>query len=325
MRTYIKSIVGIMFISLIFQSCEKATLPVLTTDKIDIQTLSTATGGGTITSDGGGSITERGLCWGPAQGPTTVDRTTSDGKGDGTFTSNLSGLTTNTTYYVRAYATNSAGTSYGNEVSFTLFLKAPGPSVSDVDGNSYNSVKIGDQVWVTKNLSTTRFNNNTEIPFVSGSMNWDPLSTPAYCWYFEGVWQPWCKDNYGALYNWYAVNTGKLCPAGWHVPTNSEWNKLFKYLGGPSVAGGKLKAEGTVLWADPNAGATNESGFTGLPGGLRLGNQFHGDREQGYWWSADQVDQFYIIVNNINFRTGALGASNLYLKNYGFSVRCLKD
>ncbi len=131
----------------------------------------------------------------------------------------------NTTYYVRAYATNSAGTGYGSQLSVTT----PG-AVTYVDGNVYNIVIIGTHVWMKENLKTTKYNDGSNIPLVIDSTTWVNLTTPGYCWYNNDATSH--KNTYGALYNWYAVNTGKLCPAGWYVPSDTEWQTLMNYLGG---------------------------------------------------------------------------------------------
>lgn len=144
--------------------------------------------------------------------------------------------------------------------------------VVDAGGNVYTTVIIGNQEWFTENLRTTKYNNGTPIPNITSNSEWGNLTTGAYAWYDND--EATYKYAQGALYNWYAVETGNLCAAGWHVPTDAEWTTLTDYLGGASVAGGKLKATGTIeaetgLWHDPNTGATNETGFTALPGGGR--------------------------------------------------------
>lgn len=137
--------------------------------------------------------------------------------------------------------------------------------VLDTDGNIYHTVVIGNQVWIVENLKTTRYNDGTSIPLVTGNTEWINLTTPGYCWYDNDITN---KETYGALYNWYAVQTNKICPAGWHVPSDSEWTALTDFLGGESTAGGKLKEAGTMHWDSPNTGATDESGLTLLPGGF---------------------------------------------------------
>lgn len=196
-------------------------------------------------------------------------------------------------------------------------------SISDVDGNTYKTIVIGSQTWMAENLRTTKYSNGDSIPLVSDSVAWINLSTPAYCWYKNN--QTNYGNTYGALYNKYTVNTTHLCPTGWHVPTDNEWTILANYLGGYYVAGGKVKETDTIHWKTPNAGATNESGFTALPGGRRKDTgAFNAMRFDGYWWSSTWVSDYqgfhWFIYNNGNFID----------KNYediisGNSVRCIKN
>jgi uncharacterized protein (TIGR02145 family) len=202
-----------------------------------------------------------------------------------------------------------------------------GTKAQDMDGNMYNTVTIGDQVWMKENLKTTRYNDGTAIPLVTDGTTFIHLGSAAYCWYNND--EATYKNDYGALYNQYAVNTGKLCPAGWHVPSWEEFEKLRDYLGGTSVAGGKLKESGTAHWASPNTGATNESGFTALPGGGMYGDpadpsentpgEFRLIGESGAWWSTTE-SRWLILSNN----SGAW-EYGWYIPWFGFSVRCLKD
>lgn len=203
-------------------------------------------------------------------------------------------------------------------------------SVKDFDGNVYKTVIIGKQVWMTENLKTTKYNDGSSIPLVKNTNEWKVLTTPAYCWYNNDEKEN--KNKFGALYNWYTVGTDKLCPKGWHVPTNLEWNILISYLGGENVAGGKLKEKGTTHWESPNTGATNISGFNALPGSSR---NFAGEfgftgsntlyyRSNGCWWSSSGLYDFnayYIRLYN------ALSEvyNSLSTKQSGYSVRCVKD
>jgi uncharacterized protein (TIGR02145 family) len=196
----------------------------------------------------------------------------------------------------------------------------------DFDGNAYNAVKIGKQVWMTENLKTTKYKDGTSIPLVTDSPTWGSLSTPAYCWYNEDKLT--YENLYGALYNWYAVNTGKLCPSGWHVPSNVEWTSLTTYLGGDSVAGDKLKESGSIHWVEPNTGATNESGFTALPSGGRVlyGDNwgFYNISNNGFWWSSNEYSttlawQLFMSSFQLNVNIGWSAKEN------GYSIRCLKD
>ena len=200
---------------------------------------------------------------------------TTDGTGIGTFTSHLTGLSPYTTYYLKAYATNAAGTAYGDEINFKTL-------VDDVDGNIYHYVTIGTQVWLVENMRVTKLNDGTPIPLVADDASWSSLTTPRYCWVNNLIAY---KEPYGAFYNWATVNTGKLCPSGWHVPSDTEGTTLAGFLGGTMAAGGKLKEAGTSHSTTPNTGATNESGFTGLPGGFRYwSGGFTDFGFSGYWW-----------------------------------------
>lgn len=192
--------------------------------------------------------------------------------------------------------------------------------IKDGDGNIYTTVKIGSQTWLTKNLKTTKYNDGTNIPLVTLSTDWKGLSTPAYCYYDN---DPINKDIYGALYNWYVVNTGKLCPKGFHIPTKDEWIILGNFLG--MEAGGAMKS--TTLWNTPNTGATNISGFTGLPGGQRTDNDaavFEGKGNGGYFWSSTQSNAFNAYNYYLSSNDAILNNYD-YTKTLGSSCRCLKD
>jgi uncharacterized protein (TIGR02145 family) len=205
--------------------------------------------------------------------------------------------------------------------------EAPQPVIgtfSDTDGNVYHAVSIGTQVWMVENLKTTRFNDGAAIPLVTDSGAWSALATPGYCWY--GNDSATNKDVYGALYNWFAVNSGKLAPAGWHVPTDSEWTVLTNYLGGASVAGGPLKEAGTAHWAFPNSGATNASGFTALPGGYRNPNgAFFYLGHDGYWWSSTVYDSADSWYRGMSYYGAANVGRQSYDNVYGLSVRCVRN
>jgi uncharacterized protein (TIGR02145 family) len=301
-RAYASNSLGTNYGNEVSFATNQIALATLTTADVTGITPTTAFSGGNITDDGGGTITASGVCWSTAQNPTIANNFTTDGSEIDGYSSTMSGLTVNTTYYVRAYATNSAGTSYGNQVSFTT---ASGFSaiifnsnltygtLSDIDGNVYKTIQIGSQTWMAENLKTTKFSDGTSIPNVTDLSVWDALTSPGYCWCLNNA--STYKAVYGALYNWYTVNTGKICPAGWHVPSYDEWNILSTFLGGLDVAGGKLKETGTTHWQSPNEGATNESGFTALPGSMRDVTADFGSGDEigiyGNWWSSTIVDQ----------------------------------
>jgi uncharacterized protein (TIGR02145 family) len=202
-------------------------------------------------------------------------------------------------------------------------------NVSDIDGNVYNTVLIGSQCWLGKNLKTTKFNDGTEIPNVTDNPVWDTISTPAYCWYDNN--QSY-KDPYGALYNGWvfdpSVNGGKqICPEGWHIPNDDEWTTLTDFLGGLNVAGGKLKEAGTAHWNAPNSGATNETGFTALPAGYRGTNSnFTQMGDINYLWSSTTHASYSTSAWWRSLSSASAGVYRHYLgKKLGMSVRCLKD
>ena len=304
-----------------------ATVPSISTTAASAIKMTTSTSGGNITSDGGAAVIARGVCWSTSPDPTTANNKTTNGSGIGSFTANLSGLSANTTYYIRAYATNSAGTGYGDEVSFITYEADTG-TFTDIDNNSYKFVTIGTQVWMAENLKTTKYNDGTPIPLVTDKNTWSLSSSPAYCWYNND--ETTNKSLYGALYKWYTVYTGKLCPIGWHLPSNAEWTTLSSYLGGEVEAGGKLKETGTIHWMNPNTGATNETGFAAVPSGYR--SYFDGDydtlRYGAYWWSSSEDPAYYgwseLFSNNSSLKSYNLNF-NYFAKKYGRSVRCLRD
>ena len=197
-------------------------------------------------------------------------------------------------------------------------------TVTDLDGNIYSTITIGNQIWLASNLKTTKFKDGTTIPLITGNTAWINLISPGYCWYNNDATT--YKSTYGALYNWYSVNSGRLCPTGWHVPSVGEWTTLSTYLGGDNVAGGKLKETGTNHWTTPNTGATNTSGFTAVPGGVRSWvGQFDLIGSYGNYWTSTEVsntgDANHKSMSNIMSILG----SNAGKKSDGYSVRCLKD
>ncbi|HOE05732.1 MAG TPA: fibrobacter succinogenes major paralogous domain-containing protein, partial [Bacteroidales bacterium] len=295
-------------------------------------TATSAISGGNITDDGNAAITARGVCWGTTQNPTLANSFTTDGTGAGSFTSNISGLNNGTTYYARAYATNSSGTAYGNQITFTTLI--PCTSLTDSrDGNSYQAVQIGNQCWMAENLAY--------LPSVVGPGTGSVATLYYYVYGYDGTVVADAKatanyDTYGVLYNWSAAMNGAtsssanpsgvqgVCPAGWHLPSDAEWTQLTDYLGGESLAGGKLKETGTTHWSSPNT-ATNETGFTALPGGYRYYNgSFYNFGYYGYWWSATEFS-----TSNAWDRSMLYSYSNVIRnssnKEVGFSVRCVRD
>jgi uncharacterized protein (TIGR02145 family) len=195
-----------------------------------------------------------------------------------------------------------------------------GSGVKDNDGNTYKTVTIGNQVWMAENLKTTKYRDGSTIPNIVDSTDWANLTSGAYCWYNNDVSY---KNKCGALYNWYTIKDNReLCPLGWHIPSDAEWQELITFLGGYSIAGGKLKT--TNMWKSPNTGADNSSGFSALPGGYCYLGDFYSIEEQGSWWSAyDVVDTeaFYMTV----FYCWSDAFTVQTNKKNGLSVRCIKD
>ncbi len=218
-----------------------------------------------------------------------------------------------TTYTVTG--TSTAGCTGTATVSVT--------STVTYDGVTYNTVQIGDQCWLKENLRTTKYNDGTSITNVTDNATWTSTTSGAYCCYSNDTSN--CT-TYGALYNWYAVNTGKLCPSGWHVPSDAEWDTLVNYLGGVNVAGGKLKETGTTHWWSPNNGATNSSGLTALPGGLRSGyeGKFLNLGGSGYWWSRSEEGGSTAWVRTLSYNNANVNRYSINERD-GFSVRCLRD
>ena len=338
----LKIVLALVLITAGFYSCQKNennTVPVLLTTEVTGITQTTAISGGNISSDGGATITARGVCWNTVENPTINDNKTTDGQGSGEFSSNMSGLTPNTTYYVRAYATNSAGTGYGEAISITTQSISFGNFTDPRDEADYQTVTIGNQVWMAENL---RY-----LPSVVGPEPGSDTTPYYYVYGYDGTDVSAAKatDNfasYGVLYNWPAAMAGSassttnpsgvqgVCPTGWHLPSHAEWTQLINYLGGVSDAGGKLKATGTIeagtgLWYEPNTGATNETGFTALPDGYRhYVGTFSSIGREGSWWTTTEYDSLNPLFQYTGHNHSDAGTFNL-LKRSGFSVRCLKD
>ena len=198
-------------------------------------------------------------------------------------------------------------------------------TITDIDGNVYTSITIGTQTWMLENLRTTRLNDGTVVPLVTDAAAWGSMSAPAYCWYNYN--ETGYKNTYGALYNWLTVNTDNLCPQGWHIPTDAEWDIMVNFLGGEGVAGGKMRGSGMMShWGGGNMmGVNNETGFAALPGGFCDSNgMFNGLASNGYWWSAtenDEANAWYRFMSSNNTAVNR----GYGLKLQGCSVRCIKN
>ena len=195
-------------------------------------------------------------------------------------------------------------------------------TVTDIDGNIYHTIKIDNQWWTLENLKVTHYRNGDPIPYVADSATWAGLSTGAYCVYNSDANN---VATYGRMYNWYSVNDGRnMAPAGWHVATDAEWQTLIDYLGGNGVAGGKMKEAGIIHWLDPNTGATNESGFTAMPGGYRYLQNFSGLYfSADFWSSTENSSSIAFGRHSYHYNSGVNRDYND--KRHGFSDRCVKD
>ena len=272
-------------------------LPSVTTNEVSNISFTTATCGGNVTYDGNATVTARGVCWDTLPNPTLDGNHTTDGSGTGTFTSSITGLAQSTTYYVRAYATNSVGTAYGNEVSFTTFICPCPASLADIDGNVYNTVQIGNQCWMKENLRTTHYTDNTEVTGRYAPNN-DEDNVPTY----------------GYMYNWAAMMHGAssssaspsgvqgICPIGWHVPSDAEWRQLTDYVSSVSAywcggsSGNIAKAlASTTSWGSYNVECTagndqstnNATGFSALPAGNYNGYYGHFGYYAAFWSATE--------------------------------------
>lgn len=284
-------------------------------------TQTSASFGGNVTADGGSAVTQRGVCWNTSGSPTvSLSTKTSDGTGTGSFTSNLSGLTAATTYKVRAYATNANGTAYGAEVSFTT--NAASATLTDIDGNVYQTVQIGTQTWMAENLKTTRLKNGVALLTNLNNNDWSTSLNTAYALY-DNV----AANNavYGKLYNFYAVETSQLCPAGWHVPTDADMVTLVTFLGGQNQAGGKLKSTSNLWTGSPGPG-TNEGGFSALPAGIRdrTTGQFSGLGTVSFFWTSEADGTTAAFRRDLNSANTRFWKQSI-AKGFGCSVRCIKD
>lgn len=232
------------------------------------------------------------------------------------ITAVLNGLNPETLYHYRIKAVNSTGTYYGHDLTFRTFNEQ---TIDDLDGNTYNSVTIGSQVWLTENLKVTKYNDVSPIPLVTDNTTWNEMITSGFCWYNNDYETN--KDTFGALYNWYAVYTNNICPSGWHVPDLTEWNTLAEYLGENS--GSKIRETVINQCGLDAIFTTNESGFSGLPGVWRTDyDTFSHFGDAGPWWtltSDNPLSSWYFYVSGNDL------TNSVMVKNYGMSVRCIKD
>ena len=285
---------------------------------------------GEVSDNGGNAVTETGFYFGTSPNPSISGTRLPVTSNAGNFTGILLDLIPGSKYFYTAFAVNDAGETIGEEMSFELPDVEKGTFTDQRDQEVYGTVKIGEQLWMSENLKATLLNDGTEIPQISDSAEWSINKGPAYCWYDN---DPQWKE-FGALYSYYTVNTGKLCPGGWHAPSESEWRQLEYYLGmDDAVAstdgyrgsneGGMLKS--TTLWNNPNTGATDELYFSALPAGRRgyLG-EFARLNKAAFFWSSETGVGYEPLVRIIVNDSGQISRTTSKINN-ALSVRCVMD
>jgi len=319
---------------MVFVACnpvdEPMRTPVIVTSVVSGIEVESAWSGGSVVSDGGEIITAKGVCWSTAPEPDLNSDYTTDGIGANTFASMLCCLEPNTVYHVRAYAENSHGVGYGNELTF----KTPPAFIQDIDGRTYRIKTYGDQIWMIDNLAVTRLNDGTAITKILSNTAWFHSKEPAFCYFNKD--EGYHKETYGALYNWEAVRGNKLCPAGWRVPSDVDWMGLESFLGMDSHelhfsdwrgnnqnTGGAMKD--STLWLSPNTGGNNSSGFHAIPSGYR-------DHTGSFWdagsyaryWSTTETDSVLAMTRRLHHLRNSVYRGQA-LKRHGYAVRCVKD
>lgn len=316
-RPFVAPFLYILLALTIFSGCEDPEIQVQTVEVKEVNQISAKCVGQISDNE---KIIEKGFCWDTLSNPTIDHYKLKVTSNSTTYSGVIRPLKALTTYYIRAYAMTESSVFYGNMIQITTLNNT---FVDPRDGRNYKMITIGTQTWMAENLNTIKYNDGTDIPQVTNPSSWNYIETPAYCWYENN--QELFGETYGPLYNWYVVNTGKLCPLGWHVPSDSEWTTLVNYCGGDQIAGNKLKEIKNFHWSYPNTGADNESGFTALPGGFR---DYNGDfitvNLLGYWWCSSEGGDWcawYRYMHKDFPNVFRLNGN----KQYGLSVRCIKD
>ena len=324
-RKYLFGIVFFIIGSQIFMACKKdnGSLSNVNTLPVIYVSSSAATLAISVEYDGGSHVTECGIYIATSLNPEKSGQRFQIGSDTGIFIGQLSGLLPEVQYFVKSYAQNEKGESLGNQVDFTT----PG-TVKDVENNTYETVKIGDQTWLASNLKATSYRNGDPIETTTPSTaDITSESTPKYQWAYDG--DEISAHTYGRLYTGYAVtDTRGICPTGWHVPTEPEFTILITTLGNYDIAGGRMKETGTTHWDSPNTDATNLSLFSALPGGGRRSNGDFSNillGQNGWWWTATyENDNSAQVSWMVRYDNGAASLKSS-LRPEGFSVRCVKD
>lgn len=316
---------------------------------VDVQSIrrSSVYASGSVAPLPSDTVIMMGFCWNETGSPTVYDNFTMNGNQsmwNSDFTATIQGLKPDRTYHLRAYLSCFSKVFYGNEKVFKTLAESTGilfnpnlnyGTISDIEGNQYKTIELAGKTWMAENLRTTRLNDGSAIPIVEDNDDWRQLKTPALSW---------CENNeelyrqlYGGFYNWYAVSTGKLCPAGWHVSADAEWKAMEVQLGMSqadaefwydrgTTEGKRLKEAGNNNWAADTVVGSNVTGFTGLPGGWRseYDGSFTCEGILGCWWTSEDPGYQWAVCHSLwSFTSKAMRDGKE--KYQGFNVRCIKD
>jgi len=333
MKTYYLLII----LSTLLLSCNKKDKEpaTLTTTNVITITDTTATVTGKITNDGNLEIIERGVVWSEHQNPTIEDNSIIDNSNNDNIYVQIVGLSSASNYFVRTYAQNKVGVSYGNEIEFTTtytILSNSGQAVTDIDGNTYETLVLGNgQTWMTENLRVSSCSDGTPITNIQNNNDWSSLNTSAWSFYNNNSNY---ETPYGKLYNWHSVISCDVCPTGWRVPSIEDFNELVNYLDPNSNktemindAGSKMKTLGTLYWAGDNTNATNESGFSAIPGGSRTMDGTFSltfDHYARYWTINEDGSSIGAYGAFISYSSSSLQVMGFH-KTEGLSIRCIKN
>lgn len=302
-RAYAMNKDGVSYGNNITFTTKNSEVPLLNTATVSEIRSTGCTSGGTVFFEGNSNVLLRGVCWSVNNPPTIADSKTINGTGLGSFTSNISGLDPTDSYYIRAYATNSHGTGYGE----LHYLKPFVSTINDIDGNAYTTVSIGTQIWTVENLNVTKYQNGDPIEDIADNGSWNLIELGAYCDYDNDQAN---SDTYGKLYNWYAASDPRnIAPKGWRVATYEDYQILIDYLGGPFQAEEKMINEG----------------FKALPGGKRnRDGNFYDIGVFPYFWTSTEYHEGSKWARFLSLDSSELNIITLS-KNYGFSVRCVRE
>lgn len=319
------------------------TVPHVETKGLHTITENSAIAGGAVLDNGGSGISSYGVCWDTLPDPTIEGRHKEFSEGTSPFFTTIKNLELRTIYYVRAFAINSTGLAYGNEVEF----RTNDLPLSDIDGNVYPTVVIGEQTWMGRNLAVTRYADGTPIPYVPEFEWWDSLKVyeKGFCFYDNLSSN---ADTYGALYSWSAAVNGQddtdpelfpiqgVCPDGWHLPSDGDWKELEMALGMTALTadstgwrgniGGKLKTAGIDYWLIPNTGATNETRFSAHAAGDRFpGGEYNNLNFSTFFWTSTNYNHDNAWARALGYYVTTMYRGHQDSKNFGFSVRCVRD